>query len=78
MYRDELREVVRGLKRELREESKARDKKVFLPSHLLCFSFKLHFKLSKTRALLEERKNILMTVSEQSNNIIGADKTFQC
>ena len=61
---------MRRLERELKEESKARDKKVLFLLKLL-LDCHLSFQLNKTRTLLEDRKNMLMTVSERSNNIFA-------
>ena len=78
--RDELREMVRRLEKELKEETRARDKKVFTIASLLLLLVKLSvivklsFQLNKTRTLLEDRRNLLMTVSCYSQMILGRIK----
>ena len=78
--RDELREMVRRLEKELKEETRARDKKVFTIASLLLLLVKLPFQLNKTRTLLEDRRNLLMTVSccsliqDKQSNDIGEDQ----
>ena len=84
--RDELREMVRRLEKELKEETRARDKKVFTIASLLLLLVKLSvivklsFQLNKTRTLLEDRRNLLMTVSccsliqDKQSNDIGEDQ----
>ena len=78
--RDELREMVRRLEKELKEETRARDKKVFTIASLLLLLVKLSvivklpLQLNKTRTLLEDRRNLLMTVSCYSQMILGRIK----